>query len=295
MRVTNQTMIRRTLMHLEANAERLMAFQEQIATGKRVNRPSDDPSVAAQVMNYRSTLELQDQHMESIDAALRRLEATELAYGTMTDILQRARELAVRAGSGLLSQDQMQATAAEVEQLLTQAIQVGNTSVGGVYIFGGHQTTAPPFTAVGSPPTAVTYNGDAGLVDMEIAPGLTITANVPGSQGLPAAFTALISLRDNLNAGNAAAVSSTDVPQLGTALEGVLELRGLVGARMNRLERDRENLESTQLAIRGLLSKAEEADLADVVVRLTAQQNVYEASLKASARVVQSTLLDFLR
>lgn len=295
MRVTNQTMIRRTLMHLEANAERLMAFQEQIATGKRVNRPSDDPSMAAQALDYRTTLELQDQYMATIDAGLRRLGTTEQAYGTLTDILQRARELAVRAGSGLLSQDQMQAAAAEADQLLIQAVQVGNTSVAGVYIFGGHQTTAPPFTPVGSPITSVTYNGDGGLVDMEIAPGLTITANVPGSQGLPAAFAALISLRDNLNAGNAAAVSSTDLPQLDAALEQVLELRGLVGARVNRLERDRENLESTQLAIRELLSKAEEADLADVVVRLTAQQNVYEAALKTAARVVQATLLDFLR
>lgn len=295
MRVTNQSMVRRTLDNLESNAQRLMELQEQLSTGRRVNRPSDEPAVAAQAMGYRSTLLLQDQYTQTIDSALRRLTTTESAYGTITDILQRARELAVRAGSGLLSPDEMQATAAEVDQLLTQAIQVGNTSVGGIYVFGGHQTTAPPFSPVGSPATSVTYNGDTGLVDMEIAPGLTITTNVPGNQGLPAVFTALISLRDNLNAGNAAAVASTDTPQLSTALEGILELRGLVGARMNRLERDREHLESAQLAFQELLSEAEEADIADVIVRLTAQQNVYEASLKTAARVVQQTLLDFLR
>jgi flagellar hook-associated protein 3 FlgL len=294
MRVTNQTMLRRSLANLEFNAQRLMTLQEQLATGKRVNRPSDDPSSAAQALDYRSTILLQDQYSESIDAALRRLNTTDVAYGTVTDILQRAHELSV-AGSGLLSADEMRAMAAEVDQLLGQAIQVGNTSIGNVYIFGGHQTTSPPFTAVGSPPTAVTYNGDVGLTATEIAPGQTIDMNVPGSDGFPAVFDALISLRDNLNAGDSNAVTTTDVAQIGAALEGILELRGLVGARINRLERDQEGIDEAQIAVRKLLSEVEDADVADLIVKLTTQQTVYEASLKTAARIVQPTLLDFLR
>ena len=97
-----------------------------------------------------------------------------------------------------------------MDELLNEAVSVGNTTLAGQYVFAGHQTLAAPFTPVGVPTTSVTYTGDSGVIQREVGVGALVQVNVPGDQALSATLSALIALRDNLQSGNATAVRTSD-------------------------------------------------------------------------------------
>ncbi len=295
MRITFKTSIDRALIDFSRVQERLAELQRQIATGKKVAKPSDDPAAMNRALAIRTDLTANGQYLRDIDSGMARLGTTEAALGSTTEILQRVRELAVLGANGTLDQSQLNEVASEVNQLLEEMISVGNTKFASQYVFGGHQTTATPFTGVGVPPTSVTYNGDGGVIERDISEGIRVQVNVAGDTALSSTFSALITLRDDLQAGNIAAISGADLGNLDTALDDVLTVRGQLGATSNRLELTRNRLDGAGLSAREQLSGLEDADFVDTLVRLNAQEAALEAALGTVARSIQSTLLNFLR
>src|SRR5262249_51847244 len=123
----------------------------------------------------------------------------------------------------------------------------------------------------------------------------TVAINVPGSSVLPGVFTALINLRDDLQNGDGAAVRSSDLAALDSSLSSLLGARAQIGATVNRLESQRDRQSQLQAQSTELLSKVEDADLAQAVSELSAQENVYKAALAAGAHAIQPSLLDYLK
>jgi flagellar hook-associated protein 3 FlgL len=151
---------------------------------------------------------------------------------------------------------------------------------------------------VGSPATAVIYSGDSGILNREIGVGITLSINVTGAQvfsGASNIFDSLIMLRDNLIAGNTAAISTGDINNLDRSIDNVLAYRAEIGAKINRLELHKERLGDMRVNFTKLLSANEDADMAEVIMNLQIQENVYRASLSTGARIIQPTLVDFLR
>ena len=294
MRITHNMLAETTLRNLNANRERLDRFQEQLTTSQRIRTPSDDPIGTAEALQFRSTISEIEQYVKNIDAAGSWLGATDTTLDGVTKTLHRARELAVQGASDALSDSDKQTMAAEVSNLLEQAVSLGNSTYAGQYLFAGLKVGTTPFTTLGNPPTSVAYNGDGGKITRQINNQATIVVNTPGDTALAPVFTALIALRDGLNSANSPAVSAS-IADIDAAMDTVISARAQVGARINRLDGEKDRLESLKLDITGLLSKVQDVDMTQAISEFAVQQNVYQAALAAGAKAIQPSLLDYLK
>lgn len=294
MRISMQRMVDRTIANIALNLEKLVALQEQAASGKRLLRPEDDPAGTRRAISLRAGLAATQRYLDNIQDSDDWMSATDAALGHIADLMTKALTLAEKGASDTISADERRALAAEVDQLLQEAISTGNTRLTDRYIFAGFKTTTQPFTLVPGPPDQVIYNGDNGQIRREIEPGETVTVNITGDTAFPAVFEQLIGLRDDLLANDRAAVQAR-IPQLQAAQQGVLDVQATVGARQGHLSGASERLENMKLMLTDLLSRVEDADMAETIVRLTEQETVYQAVLQASASAIPPSLWSFLQ
>lgn len=294
MRISMQWMVDRTIANIAMNLEKLVALQEQAASGKRLLRPEDDPAGVRRAISLRAGLAATQRYLDNIQDSDDWMSATDAALGHIADLMTKALTLAEKGASDTISADERRALAAEVDQLLQEAISTGNTRLTDRYIFAGFKTTTQPFTLVPGTPDQVIYNGDSGQIRREIEPGETVTVNVTGDTAFPAVFEQLIGLRDDLLANDRAAVQARISP-LQAAQQGVLDVQATVGARQGHLSGASERLENMKLMLTDLLSRVEDADMAETIVRLTEQETVYQAVLQASASAIPPSLWSFLQ
>ncbi len=294
MRISMQWMVDRTIANIAMNLEKLVALQEQAASGKRLLRPEDDPAGVRRAISLRAGLAATQRYLDNIQDSDDWMSATDAALGHIADLMTKALTLAEKGASDTVSADERRALAAEVDQLLQEAISTGNTRLTDRYIFAGFKTTTQPFTLVPGTPDQVIYNGDSGQIRREIEPGETVTVNVTGDTAFPAVFEQLIGLRDDLLANDRAAVQARISP-LQAAQQGVLDVQATVGARQGHLSGASERLENMKLMLTDLLSRVEDADMAETIVRLTEQETVYQAVLQASASAIPPSLWSFLQ
>jgi flagellar hook-associated protein 3 FlgL len=295
MRITSSMVSDTVVKNLQNNLGALEQLQSQLTSGKRLNRPSDDPPAVETTLNYHATIAAGEQYLRNMDNSTAWLQATDSTLGSATDLLQRARELAVQGANDTLDTNQKGDIAAEVDQLLQQMVQLGNATLKGQRLFAGLKTDANPFTLNAGPPTTVSYGGDSGQMQREIDVGTTLAINMPGNTAFAPAFSALVSLRDNLRAGNSAVVRATDLPGVDAALDTVLTTRATVGAKVNRLEAAQSRQQELQARITELLAKTEDTDYTAAISDFTQQQTVYQASLQTAAKTLQPSLMDYLR
>ena len=256
MRVRNRMMTDTMLRNLNGNLSRLQTLHTSITTGKRISRPSDDPPALAWALTFSADIAAGEQYIRTMDTSLSWLNATEDSLGSATDLLHKARELAVQGANDALTTDQQQTIGAQVEEVLKQMVTVGNGSLRGERLFGGFRTDQDPFTGGTSPIGGVAYVGDAGQLRREYTPGANIQINTLGSDVFPASFTALINLRDRLNAGDARAVSSQSLTEIDAAMDSVMSARAINGARVNRVEQAKDRQELLRVNRQDLLSKS---------------------------------------
>ncbi len=296
MRITENLMVNRMLQDLAAAQERLLTSQQQLATGKVLTKPSDDPVNVTKDLSLRTSLAEADRYLKTADDATAWLQNSESSLAAAEDILQRGRELAVQGANGTLDNNSRQALTTEANELLKELVTVANANYNGRYLFAGQKTTTAPFVLSqtgGS--SVVTYQGDQGAIEREIGPQVTMGINIVGDQAFMPAFTAMINLVQALAQNDTASLSGSVLDDIGNAEENVLVQRSEIGARMNRIERMRTYLRDSQTDLGTTLSGIEDADLSQVIVTLQAQQNMYTAALGATARVLVPSLLDFLR
>ncbi|WP_029688952.1 flagellar hook-associated protein FlgL [Thermoanaerobacter sp. A7A] len=297
MRITDGMLITNFLNDYNNNLERLQKNQNMLSTGKRISRPSDDPVAVATSLRIRTDMTRNDAYTKNADDAKSWLDITDTALNQLGSLLQRTRELAVQGANGTLTQEDMQKIANEIEQLKAQMIQVGNTQYNGRYIFAGFKTTTQPFSETNN-----SYSGDKGLIEFEVgAGGNKIAVNVSGdkvfnvdSTGTSQLLTMMDNLKKALDLGDHQAVSNLIV-DVDKQMENVLAVRAEVGAKSNRIDLIKNRLQDDNYNFTSLLSKNEDADLAQVITNLKMDENVYRASLAAGARIMQPSLIDFLR
>ncbi len=293
MRITNVQLNRNFLASLNQTLTRLERVQRQIASGRVISRPEDDPAKVVDALRFQEDIANVDQFVRNSESAEDFLTSTEFALGTLTNTLQRARELAVQGANGTLSTSDLISLQSEALQLINDAISTANSKLGDQYLFAGTLTTTQPYT-LGSGNTAV-YAGNSNSVQIEVDRGDTMTVNIPGDTALPSGFTALKSLIDNLGAGDSAAVGMTSLGQIDTALNSIVEARAQMGARIQRAQSVRDRLGELNIRQRAVLSKVQDLDFAEGVTELAMAETSYRASLAVGGRILQPSLLDFLR
>ena len=299
-RVTQGLLVRRTLNNLNQQLRSLARLQEQLATGLKVNTPSDDPIAVRRAVNIRTNMQKNDQYLTNIGSVQPQLDETVSSIETALDALQRAKELAIQGANGANSQQQLDALASEINQLLEEIMVQSNHQTNGRYVFGGTRTMEPPFVATRDASgniTAVAYEGNDERIQVAISDGITVDANEPGSavflseQDL---FQVLIEVRDSLYAGNQAAVQNQLLADLGQGMDQLLTSMARVGAIQNRLERSSDDMQEFGVQLQTALSDTIDADYAETIMNLNAQSNAFQAALIAGARVIQPSLLDFV-
>ena len=295
MRISNRMIVDRMLAQIAGTQQRLATVQERIGSGRRINRPSDDPLGTSRVLATRSQIDRNLQYQRNIAGGTSDLAAAEAALDSVQSVIARATELAVQAANGSLNAADRTAIAIEVSQLIEQALSVANTKHAGRYLFAGHLTSTTPFVPdIAGNPTAVTYNGDTGATQREFAEGERVQTNFTGDRAWPGVFAALIQFRDDLNGNdlNALGLSSGT---LDAQLDAVLDLRSELGAKMRSIELAEQRLQDEVATTRAAVSNIEDADLAENIVELQIRENAYQAALGVVGRTLNLSLLDFLR
>lgn len=300
MRITHQMLSQRALEGMQANMKRLADLQEQAATTKRIHRPADDPFAVEQSMGFRSRIQTGEALLDNIALSKNWLNATDQALGDLTTLLSRAEALALKGASEQLGPDERRSLATELEGMLEQAIGISNTRHGDQYLFAGFKTDRPPFQETRDPAsgliTAVTYVGDQGAILREVEPGVDIAVNVPGDQVFSNVFTQLMNLRTALTADPFVV---DDVTTALTGLKGemnrTLDLQAGIGTKIIRTEMAANRAEAQLTGLQELLSKTEDADMAEVISKMSEQQFVYQTALAVNAQMLKMSLMDYLK
>jgi flagellar hook-associated protein 3 FlgL len=279
-----------TLRNIERNLSRMEELQDQITSGTRIHRPSDDPIGVARAMSYQEGLDQADQHLRNVDNATAWLNATDFALDGAGSVVQRARELALLAANASTSAQDRASIQAEVQQLQQQALNLANSKHGARYLFSGTRSDQAAFVV----PSSGGYQGDLGTVERDVSPGVAIGININGSSVFNPLFDALARLSSALTASSVGSIQAS-VNNLDSALDVVLTARAQVGAKINRLDSAKGRLEEIQGSLKGLLSEIKDVDMAEAITAFSVQENVYKASLAAAAKAMQPSLLDYLR
>ena len=296
-RVTEGMLGRRLLSDLRASTQRIATAQRQIASGRRIDKPSDDPLATHNALRLRSELGGIEQDKRTISDTKGWLDTTDSALATITDVVHRARELALAGANGAIGQTERNKLADEVDQLIETAKSAANASYGGRYVLAGQDTDDPPY----SPGAVDAYDGDSGLIARQIGPGVSVQINVKGVDILgngtadTKLLTTLRTLAADLRSGNLPGLRGPALNNLQTNLEDVTSARGVVGALATRIESAETRLAQVEESTLSLLSENEDTDIAKAMIDLTTQQSVYQAALQSGQALIQPSLLDFLR
>jgi flagellar hook-associated protein 3 FlgL len=292
MRVTFNMIANNVLKNLSSNLTRLEKLQNQLSSGKKIIKPSDDPVSTSRLIELKSTLNANKQYSRNIDFLKTELNVADKALQDISSTLTRVKELAVRGANETLSEENRNAIAEEVDQLIDHLIQIGNTNVSGRYIFGGYKTSEAPLEKSGN---AVLYKGDGNLRSVEVSNNVLINASPTGKSLFvdSGMFDTLVLLRDALLGGNISQITET-IDKIDAISDRVSsELSGL-GARLSRVELTSDLLSEKYTKYADLLSKQEDIEIEEVVLKLYAQQNVYQASLISASRALQPSLINYL-
>ena len=307
MRITASGISSRLTSDLQRALAAVTKQQSMIASGRRINAPSDDPGGAAQALSIRSRTAVNEQFSRNVDEARGTLGAAETSLRSVIDGLQHAKELALQASNDSNDALARASIASEIDQLIEDQISLANSrGPRGSMLFAGQEVTVAPYTVTRDPLdntiTAVTVNprGIDDAMPVEVAEGLTVVQGVSGNTVFGAlsdptnAFDTLIRLREALQINDATAVRA-ELDNISTAHDRATSSLAVVGTRLGWLNSLEGRLEDEKLVLDTSLGRIEDLDLAKAVTEMQQIQTFYEAGLASGARLLQQSLVDFLR
>ena len=297
MRVTNSMMANNLNYNLNQNLRRLERIQTWLSTTKYINRPSDDPSGIVNTLRYTSYITEAGEYLSKIAEARNFLNTTDSALANVTDILHRANELTIQGINGTNPTTAREAIAIEMRELQDQIRVIANTTFGSKHIFAGTNVTQAPMQD-----DPVTWTGNDSEMYLEIGVGTTIPINSTIKEVFfndtdpdnPGIYQLLGRIADALENEDVEALNQ-NLGLIQERLDSIVQERAVIGAKVNRLDLQETRLENTRINYEELLSKNQDADLAEVIMQLKMQESVYRASLAAGARIIMPSLVDFLR
>jgi flagellar hook-associated protein 3 FlgL len=297
-RITQRSVSRTMMEGLQGNLGRMQKLQEQLSSGKQVSRPSDSPVKTVEAMQFRSDLRRTEQYTRNATDGLAWLGTADSALTSSLEMTQRVRELTLTGKNDTLAAESRRAIAAEIDTLRESLLGVANTRYLNRPLFAG---TAAVDNAYG---TDGRYQGNTGTVQRTVAPDTAVVVNFTGSEIFGAdndetqLFAVLSKISADLKNGDPVALHDgleQGLTNLDSAIDRMLNGLGQLGARFNRVETMRTIGDDHLLTTRNSLSEVEDIDLPKTIVDLQMQEVAYKAALGATARVVQPSLLDFLR
>ena len=311
-RITQRSIQESTLANLQRNLAGMATLQEQLSSQKRINRPSDDPTGTVSALTLRADLRSTEQHRRNADDGNAWLTTTDSTLATVTTQLNRARVLAVHAlNTGASGAEGGAADAVEIEGIRDSVLGLSNTEYLGRSIFAGTAAGSAYEKTPGTPnayawkghTTTGTATGGAVAVERKVAADATVRVDTDGRTVFGDGDGSVFALLDKISTLARTASSdpiardglSTALDELDARMATVRAAQADVGARQNRVEFAQAQADDRKISLNTSLSEVESIDLPATIVQLQSQQVAYQAALGATAKVLQPSLMDFLR
>ncbi|AIQ61283.1 flagellar hook-associated protein FlgL [Paenibacillus borealis] len=304
LRVTSNMMSSQLLLNLNRNARTMNDTQLQLASGRKINKPSDDPVGITYSLRYRAELSSNEQYTKNVDSALSWLDYNDTVLGQAGDVVQRLRELTVKAATGSNPQSALDSINEEVLQLKEQLVDIANSKLNGKYVFNGEKYDVKPYEfgkgADGTYDTTKEVTTDSGQIQYIVGEGVQMPINMTGNDVFGHTgeadnlFSIINNISEGLKSGNITAVSG-QLDKIDTRVETILSARSEIGAKTNRVELMQDRLSDLNINLTDLQAKTEDADYEELIMKSKIQENIYNASLSVGAKIISTTLVDFIR
>ena len=298
MRIASNTVSDSMIRQIQQLMSDQAKLQLQDSTGRRITQPEDDPAAVGRVLNLQSEQREIAQYGSNTSRALTLSQESYSGLQGLKRVSDRAGELAT-LGTGALSEDSMHTYGNEVDQLLEQALQLGNSRSGGDYIYAGTAVDAPPFVATRDASgkiLSIAYNGNSEQASIPLSEATTVAPSTsPATNtGMADFLTNLISLRDALASGNIDSVRAVQ-PALSTSENVIIAAMADSGGIQTRIEAAQAQQQDRVMSLESLVSKESSVDLPTTIVKLNQAQTAYQAALSSAAKVMNLSLLDYIK
>jgi len=290
-RMPNQMLVNNSLSALQLSFSKLTNLQNQASSLKRLSKPSDGPADVVSAMQLHAGIDRNDQYTRNRSDAQGWLGNADNALTTTVTQLQKVNDLVVQASNVSTDSNARAGIAAEIDSIRKTLIGVANTQYAGRPIFAGTASGDAAYDASGQ------YVGHSSAIERNIAPGQRIQVNVNGDAVFGSAGNDLFTTLSQISQAVANDPSQLTALQatLGTRTTQVQGQLAQVGSQFLRVQTMQSQNTSNGLTMKQNLSSIEDADVAQVMVQLQAQQVAYQAALSATARAIQPSLTDFLK
>jgi len=288
------------------------------ATGKKLNKPSDDPASIRPVLSTRKELSNVERYTETMGQALDTMQSTDGHLEHVENIMQRIKELSINAVNGIYDQESLNILADQVGNMRQELLDASNAMVDGKYIFAGYQENTKPFTVNGAyvpggydPNNSATwpyiYNGDPNSTSLEITPGETIQVDLTGNDlffgdadndgivdpGRMNIFATVTNLMEAIQNGDMTAIE-TEMDNIDIASDQNRRLRSQLGNRAARVQTAMDHQEAVKIDLKQILSRYEDADAIESFNAIIQQETAFQAALSITGKVSQLSILDYI-
>jgi len=291
-RTTSSMMQSAALRNLQAGIGNLAKMQDQATSQKVLSASSDDPVAAAKILSVHAEQARNDQYARNVNDGLTWVTTVDTALSSVTALLNRARDLTLQgANSGAMGQESREAIATELDSIRAELVGQANSKVMGRYVFAGTSQDAA-FN-----PTTYAFSGTPGSeVVRRVSDGETVRVDVDGASVFGEGATSVFALLDQISSDLRAGVNiGSHVGDIDATLSKVLGAQGTVGARQAQIERARDATAGALVDLETQRTELEDVDAVDVLVRLQSAQLVYQTAMQVTARVQQTSLMEYLR
>lgn len=301
-RTPSTTQNRQALLDLERTKERLSVNNSRIASGKRLSRPGDDPTAAALILDFGHSIQANAQFLKQADSAMSFLKSAEDAVATALNDTTRLQELAQQGLTSTNAGAGRAAMAQEVDSIRTNLLSLGNTQAQGKYLFGGTQTQTIPFVDAAPPAGPINYDGDAGIISLDVTTTTSVATNIPGSSAFFGTggqgsstdlFKAVTDLRDGLNTNDTVLIQ-TAATNLKAIMANLNQVQTDLGGRQAGLLDLKDTLSGTNVTLQDLQNTQQDTNYAQAVTEYSSDQTVQSATLSTLAKSSKTNLFDYL-
>ncbi len=322
-RITNNYINENVLNNLYTNRNILVDLQKQIASGRRFDRTSEDVLSSITVISANSTLGKIENYLKNIEAAKMEIETADKAILTSMDALHKARELTIQGLNATSGTEELNMMSAQIEQIVNQIKDIGNTKYGSKFIFGGKETSTPPFIDPPNPPVVngegIYYSGSVSGSherEIEISEGVTIPINLCGGDifgeyykddpdGIPdngdetTTGSGLLSALSIIHEQMASSTPDKDLirqqlDNLDNSLTNLLSSQATLGSLLTRLEITESIHKDDKISFMDKRSGAQDIDYAKTISDLKFQESALKASLQVGAQIIKPSILNYM-
>lgn len=301
MRVTNRAMTNTYLSDVQKSLQSINKLNTQLNTGKQINKVSDNPYEAIKILNMQNEINDVERYNYNCDEITGWLDSTDDALDKIGNISSEIKVL-LTSISGSYGEDEIKAIKSEINEKVKQIGEALNTTYAGRFIFGGSNTDEAPVEIFENADGIVELRLKAGAnedkLKAEISDGIGIDYNLTASQvtdnlkGLNTINNILVELGSNpVDKDRVQELNS----ELGDYMNHVLNNRSAIGARSNTVSNVKSSNDENILRLKGVYSDMQDVDWAEKYIELTSAQMVYNSSMQVGAKMIQPTLLDYLR